>query len=84
MEARPAAPRRWSRAVTILILVVWVWLYEVTGPREVAIALLVSCLVLLRHRHRSRLVVAFAPTSDIASDLGYVDLTPAFGEEVRR
>jgi hypothetical protein len=43
--------------------VVWVWFDEVTGPREVAIALLVSCLALLSHRHRSRLVVAFAPTS---------------------
>src|SRR5690242_16635171 len=33
MEARAGPPRRWSRAVTILIPVVWVWLYEVTGPR---------------------------------------------------
>ena len=117
MEARHAAPRRWSWAVTIFILVVWVWFYEVTGPRELAIALLVSCLVLLSHRHRRRLVVAFAPPTfwvykdlvtcrpdfdgahalvndwpmriqnivgDIASDLGYVDLTPAFVKEIRR
>jgi uncharacterized membrane protein YqaE (UPF0057 family) len=84
MEARPGPPRRWSRAVTILIPVVWVWLYEVTGPREVVIVLLVSCLGFLCHCDRSRLVVAFAPTGDVASDPGYVDLRPAFVEEVRR
>jgi len=46
--------------------------------------LLVSCLGFLCHCDRSRLVVAFAPTGDVASDPGYVDLRPAFVEEVRR
>jgi len=49
MEARPAVPRRWRRAAALLVVVVWatgVWLYEVTGPRELVIVLLVCYLII--------------------------------------
>src|SRR5215475_12746049 len=49
MEPTPAAPRRWRRAAATLLVVVWatgMWLYEVTGPRELVLALLVCYLII--------------------------------------